>query len=246
MNALDPKTILRPAELAERFEFLDRLRATGVTNMLGAAPYVQDRYGDSLAVSRAIVAEWARTFSDRNGSRHAPAESHPGAIEPDSPRGISGGDWGKRLRAAGPIARLKEETGMTTTPHDPPAALAVEPAPAAPPATKPTHGGARKVKRVAGDRTASPFTVLGHPLSRFLAWMGANGASIDETIYVLSALGHDVAEIKGHRDGPRSYIADRLYLGKTGRTRNLRPAEVAPEDVERLQAIVRKCRMEAP
>jgi len=45
--------------------FLDRLRASGVTNMFGAGRYVQEAFDLSAKDSRDAVAHWMRTFSDR-------------------------------------------------------------------------------------------------------------------------------------------------------------------------------------
>ncbi len=51
----------------EVFEFLDNLRASGVVNMFGAAPYVQEEFED-LDKKEAgwYVGEWMRTFSERH------------------------------------------------------------------------------------------------------------------------------------------------------------------------------------
>lgn len=50
----------------EQLEFLDELRESGATNMFGAAPYVQRRFGVSHQEATAIVANWMRTFSQRH------------------------------------------------------------------------------------------------------------------------------------------------------------------------------------
>lgn len=47
------------------FEFLDDLRESGVTNMFGAGPYLQDAFGLSRLDARSIVIEWMQTFSQR-------------------------------------------------------------------------------------------------------------------------------------------------------------------------------------
>ena len=43
-------------------EYLDRLRDSGVTNMFGAAPYVQNEFGVDKYEARKIVGEWMRTY----------------------------------------------------------------------------------------------------------------------------------------------------------------------------------------
>ncbi len=52
------------------FEFLDDLRESGVTNMLGAGPYLQTAFGLSRYEAKDIVIEWMQTFSQRKAIRH--------------------------------------------------------------------------------------------------------------------------------------------------------------------------------
>ena len=47
------------------FNFLDSLRDSGVTNMFGAGPYLQEVYGLSRHEARDIVLEWMQTYSER-------------------------------------------------------------------------------------------------------------------------------------------------------------------------------------
>lgn len=42
--------------------YLEALRDSGVTNMWGAAPYIQDRFDVSYADSKKILVEWIDTF----------------------------------------------------------------------------------------------------------------------------------------------------------------------------------------
>lgn len=54
----------------EHLEYLDELRASGVTNMFGAAPYLKRAFRDlSKSEADAIVLYWMSTF----GERHAKA-----------------------------------------------------------------------------------------------------------------------------------------------------------------------------
>jgi hypothetical protein len=47
----------------EYFEYLVALRDSGVTNMWGAAPYLQDYFGISRKESRDILIEWIESFN---------------------------------------------------------------------------------------------------------------------------------------------------------------------------------------
>lgn len=49
----------------EHLEYLDDLRESGVTNMFGAAPYVQECFGVSRTESRTILTYWMETFEER-------------------------------------------------------------------------------------------------------------------------------------------------------------------------------------
>ena len=43
-------------------EFLDDLRESGVTNMFGAAPYLEEEFGLEKREARAILSQWMREF----------------------------------------------------------------------------------------------------------------------------------------------------------------------------------------
>ena len=45
------------------FQFLDELRESGVTNMFGAGPYLQEAFGLDRREARDIVIEWMESFS---------------------------------------------------------------------------------------------------------------------------------------------------------------------------------------
>ena len=49
-------------ELVEAFDFLDDLRASGVTNMFGAAPYLVDDLGWSRREAGEALSLWMKTF----------------------------------------------------------------------------------------------------------------------------------------------------------------------------------------
>ena len=44
------------------FNFLDDLRESGVTNMFGAAPYIQKEFGYSRLTSRKLLNVWMENF----------------------------------------------------------------------------------------------------------------------------------------------------------------------------------------
>lgn len=92
------------------------------------------------------------------------------------------------------------------------------------------------------ERTHSPLEVLGYPVSRLIAWFGANGASTDETVHALTELGADLKKIKSVAGGPRAYVAARISVGKRKRVDVLKPAEVSAADAERIVGIVKKFR----
>jgi hypothetical protein len=46
----------------EHLAYLDALRESGVTNVFGAPPYLQEEFGLSRAEARAILVYWMETF----------------------------------------------------------------------------------------------------------------------------------------------------------------------------------------
>lgn len=46
----------------DEFDFLDNLRDSGVVNMFGAAPYIQEEYGYPLDKCNEILIKWIRSF----------------------------------------------------------------------------------------------------------------------------------------------------------------------------------------
>lgn len=53
------------AERAEYYEYLVRLRDSGVTNMWGAAPYLAREHGLSEKLSGQILCDWIASFRDK-------------------------------------------------------------------------------------------------------------------------------------------------------------------------------------
>lgn len=62
MGETEPVT---PPDKKEYFEFLDGLRESGVTNMFGASPYLQEAFGLERKEANEILGEWMKTFSAR-------------------------------------------------------------------------------------------------------------------------------------------------------------------------------------
>jgi hypothetical protein len=50
--------------MREEFVFLNNLRESGVTNMFGAAPYLQDEFSLGRMEARDILTEWMEWVSD--------------------------------------------------------------------------------------------------------------------------------------------------------------------------------------
>ncbi len=55
------------------FEYLTKLRDSGVTNMFGAAPYLQAQFGLDKRTAREILAKWMKSFSE-NVSEASPED----------------------------------------------------------------------------------------------------------------------------------------------------------------------------
>jgi uncharacterized protein YciI len=53
-------------EYTEHLEYLDELRESGVVNMFGARPYLQQEFGLSKAESGKVLSLWMDTFSQRH------------------------------------------------------------------------------------------------------------------------------------------------------------------------------------
>ena len=48
------------------FNYLDKLRESGKTNMFGAVPYIQVVFGMTKQDSKDILTEWMNTFAERH------------------------------------------------------------------------------------------------------------------------------------------------------------------------------------
>lgn len=65
---MEKETIERPEFVTDEcLEFLDDLRLSGVTNMFGASPYIEEEF-PTVTHDEAvkIVSYWMRTFSERH------------------------------------------------------------------------------------------------------------------------------------------------------------------------------------
>jgi len=50
----------------EHLDYLDELRESGVTNMYGAAPYLESAFGIERKKALTILSYWMNTFSERH------------------------------------------------------------------------------------------------------------------------------------------------------------------------------------
>ena len=53
----------------EYFDYLDGIRDSGIVNMFGAGPYLQDAFGLSRYEARDILLEWMNTFAERQRAK---------------------------------------------------------------------------------------------------------------------------------------------------------------------------------
>jgi len=49
----------------EMLKFLDELRESGITNMFGAGPYVEDHFGLDRKTGKDVLVYWMETFTER-------------------------------------------------------------------------------------------------------------------------------------------------------------------------------------
>lgn len=50
----------------EIFEYLDKLRESGETNMYGASSYIMEEFGDDKHQASRFLHKWMETFSERH------------------------------------------------------------------------------------------------------------------------------------------------------------------------------------
>ena len=50
----------------EYFEYLNTLRETGVTNMFGAGPYLEQAFGLNRREARKVLSEWMNQYATQN------------------------------------------------------------------------------------------------------------------------------------------------------------------------------------
>tara|TARA_R100001530_G_C4229145_1_gene132164 strand:+ start:103 stop:588 length:486 start_codon:yes stop_codon:yes gene_type:complete len=65
VNTKDEATIKGPSDDREYFEFLDELRESGRTNMMGAGPYLRREFGMDRNEARKVLLRWMRSKRDR-------------------------------------------------------------------------------------------------------------------------------------------------------------------------------------
>ena len=57
--------------LTKHFLFLDNLRESGITNMFGATPYLQEIFGLKRGDATRVLSAWMRSFSEAPASERA-------------------------------------------------------------------------------------------------------------------------------------------------------------------------------
>jgi hypothetical protein len=57
----------RPAFIKDEYlEYLDELRESGITNMFGAVPYLEDEFGFSKQDAKMVLSYWMDSFEERH------------------------------------------------------------------------------------------------------------------------------------------------------------------------------------
>ena len=51
------------------FDYLDQLRESGITNMFGASPYLQEAFNLNRYEAKDVLLEWMQTFSARQAKQ---------------------------------------------------------------------------------------------------------------------------------------------------------------------------------
>ena len=57
------------------FRYLDALRSTGITNMFGAGPYLEETFGLPRKDAREVVVAWMKTYSTAKTVEHRAREA---------------------------------------------------------------------------------------------------------------------------------------------------------------------------
>lgn len=63
MNYVGNAKVYETPEKKDVFNYLDALRESGVTNMFGASPYLENRFGMTRRDARASLLAWMESFS---------------------------------------------------------------------------------------------------------------------------------------------------------------------------------------
>lgn len=73
----------------EYFTYLDTLRESGVTNMFGARPYIEEEFGVTKQVATSILSNWMKTFEARDRAAregHSEPEEQCEGCKDDKPK----------------------------------------------------------------------------------------------------------------------------------------------------------------
>lgn len=63
--------------------YLDALKATNVTNMLGAVPYLELEFGVTRRKGREILTYWMRSYEERHGPNDTEDDPQREALTPE-------------------------------------------------------------------------------------------------------------------------------------------------------------------
>jgi len=53
--------------MSDYFQFLDNLKESGITNMFGAAPYLEKAFDLDKKEAQKILIEWMEQYTDKKG-----------------------------------------------------------------------------------------------------------------------------------------------------------------------------------
>jgi hypothetical protein len=68
-QSLPPRTELTaPKNLTKYFEFLDKLRESGATNMYGASPYLETAFRLKRGPAVVVLRQWMETFDGKSSA----------------------------------------------------------------------------------------------------------------------------------------------------------------------------------
>lgn len=110
-----------PKVAQEHLEFLDNLRASGETNMFGAAPYLEDQFKLSKKDAREVLAHWMKTFGERHPQQKQTATQEENematkaAAAKKTGKGVTPKAPTKKAETQAPAPEVAEKVVVTST-----------------------------------------------------------------------------------------------------------------------------------